>query len=226
MKYEYLLLNALILAGPILFSFDRKVNYVSKWPHAIGASIIVLVPFIVWDVLVTGRHWWFNEKFTSEIALLGLPLGEWLFFITVPFACLFIWEIIVTSRSRQLLTIQKFIPFIAGVAFLTGVWFFFRGLEYTGLVGIAIGLIILLDLIFSTGIVLQKQSYLFLLIVTMLVLIFNGYLTARPVVLYDEQYQLGFRIVTIPLEDFFYGYSLLLLNVIVYEKILRRGYAY
>jgi len=37
-------------------------------------------------------------------------------------------------------------------------------------------------------------------------------------VIYNEVYQLGFRIFTIPIEDLFYGMSLILLNTILFEK--------
>ena len=53
-------------------------------------------------------------------------------------------------------------------------------------------------------------------------LIFNGYLTWRPVVLYSEAYQLNIRIFTIPIEDFGYGYALILLCTILYEYFNRR----
>jgi lycopene cyclase domain-containing protein len=53
-------------------------------------------------------------------------------------------------------------------------------------------------------------------------LVFNGYLTWRPVVLYGEAYQLGLRIYTIPIEDFGYGYALILLCRILYEFLKRR----
>ena len=92
MKIEYLLFNILIISGPLALSFDQRVRYVKHWRRALLASLFTLVPFVAWDALVSGRHWWFNHDFTLSLRILDLPLGEWLFFITVPFACLFIWE--------------------------------------------------------------------------------------------------------------------------------------
>ena len=219
MNHEYLLFNALIVTGPVLLSFDREVRYVSKWIPALLATLGAGIPFLFWDVLVTGRHWWFNPEFTMTSKILGLPPGEWLFFVTVPFASLFIWEIFsvklpVASQSGN--------PTRSAAGLLlviTGIPLFLLNLEYTGLVVSALGLVILVQYLLK--VYLTKRAFLgrYLLILTALIFVFNGYLTARPVVLYDTAYQLNLRILTIPIEDFLYGYALILLAVLIFEKL-------
>jgi len=49
-------------------------------------------------------------------------------------------------------------------------------------------------------------------------LIFNGYLSARPIVTYDPKYISGVKAGTIPVEDIFYGLALVSAIVIIYEK--------
>ena len=100
-----------------------------------------------------------------------------------------------------------------------GVWVFSTGKQYTGSVLFCIGLVGLTDTVLRTGLFLRLKTYIYLGIVTGLILIFNGYLTARPVVLYGEMYQMGYRILTIPIEDFGYGFTLMLFNVMLYEKV-------
>ena len=63
-------------------------------------------------------------------------------------------------------------------------------------------------------------SYLIILIPFLIV---NGFLTAIPVVLYNDAENSGIRIYTIPFEDIFYGMLLFLLNVLIYEKIKPRN---
>jgi len=50
-------------------------------------------------------------------------------------------------------------------------------------------------------------------------LIVNGILTSLPVVIYNAHENIGIRIGTIPLEDFFYFFGLLLMNVLIYEGL-------
>jgi hypothetical protein len=52
------------------------------------------------------------------------------------------------------------------------------------------------------------------------------YLTARPLLIYAANYQLDFRIITIPIEDFGYGLTHIALCNILYEYLkIRTGSA-
>jgi lycopene cyclase domain-containing protein len=50
----------------------------------------------------------------------------------------------------------------------------------------------------------------------------NGFLTAIPVVLYNDEENVGIRLYSIPLEDVFYGMLLLFMNIVIYEKLKNR----
>ena len=178
-----------------------------------------MVPYIIWDVIVTGSHWWFNEKYTLNFRLAGLPLGEWLFFITIPFSSLFIWEIMVSYLEYRVTAKLKWLRLLLLLGFPIGILIYSTGKEYTALVMIFFGLTAVVDLCLKTAIWLQPRTYLYLGIISGLMMLFNGYLTFRPVILYDSSYQLGFRLGTIPLEDFGYGYTLILLCTMLFEKL-------
>jgi lycopene cyclase domain-containing protein len=51
----------------------------------------------------------------------------------------------------------------------------------------------------------------------------NGYLTWRPIVLYNPDFFLGIRLGTIPVEDFFYGYGLITLTCVLWEFFKKRS---
>ena len=218
MRFEYLLFNVVIIAGPLLFGSLRRFYFLDRLKQVFLSIVIIAVPYILWDALVTDSHWMFNERFILGIKIAGLPIEEILFFLTVPFACLFTWDMMTRMfpdvRTNCGLLTQR----ISYILPVLGLWLILTGRQYTGFVLIFLALAVSLDKILGTALIYQRRFYLYLLFIIVFTLLFNGYLTWRPVVQYDEAYQLGFRIFTIPIEDFGYGVSLLFLNTILYEK--------
>ena len=57
-------------------------------------------------------------------------------------------------------------------------------------------------------------------------IIVNGILTGtaleNPIVWYTDNENLGIRLLTIPIEDFFYGFELILLNIFIYEFLNKK----
>ena len=178
-----------------------------------------MIPYVIWDVLVTSSHWRFNTAYTLDFRLLGLPIEEWLFFITVPFGCLLVWETLPDTRLSTRMRSFRHLRTVLYAALLIGIWVFSTGRQYTGLVLCCFGFVGLTDTLLRTDLLLQLKTYVYLAIVSGLILVFNGYLTARPVVLYGEAYRSGYRILTIPIEDFGYGFTLALFNAMLYEVL-------
>ena len=219
MQIEYSLLNILIFIGPLFLSFDRKVNYFQYWSKVFISIGIVMIPFLIWDMAVSGIHWHFNHNFTLPFHFYGMPLSEFLFFLTVPFACLFIWQIIVTNKPIIWINNRIFLYLISIIGIFAFGFFILWGKIYTSIVCFSFTFTIFFDRTMKTNLLSQKRTYLYLLILTGLIFIFNGYLTARPIVLYEPKYLTNIRIWTIPIEDFGYGYTLILLCTIIFEKL-------
>lgn len=95
-------------------------------------------------------------------------------------------------------------------------------MDYTLLVIAGTFIVIVLDFILGTGILKQRLFWVFSSVVTVLMVVVNGYLTWRPIVIYNEAKMLGVRLFTIPLEDFFFGFSLIGLNLIIWEYFNRK----
>jgi len=91
--------------------------------------------------------------------------------------------------------------------------------DYTILVIIGILAVIILDYILKTNVLRKKIFWIYWSLVVVIMLIVNGYLTWRPIVIYNESTMLEFRIFTIPIEDFFFGFSLLGMNIIIWEYL-------
>jgi lycopene cyclase domain-containing protein len=220
LKSEYLIFNIIVLTGPLFFGAMKPFYFMDRVKYTILPIIIPGILFLIWDSSVTYSHWFFNEKYVLGITIFNLPIEEILFFITVPFACLFTWEMIIRrTDEKELVWINKLRPYLYLIIPI-GVWFFISGRHYTGLAISFLGLAILLDQLLNTNLILKRRFYLYLLFILFFTLVFNGYLTWRPVVTYGIDYQLDFRIITIPLEDFVYGTALIFMNTSIYQKII------
>ena len=79
-----------------------------------------------------------------------------------------------------------------------------------------------LDRALGTRVTSRGLYWVFLAVMFGFKVLVNGYLTWRPIVLYGEEFFLGVRVLTIPVEDFFYGFSLITMSVILWEYFSTR----
>jgi len=94
--------------------------------------------------------------------------------------------------------------------------------EYTIIAVIFVVLSLILDRILKTKLTSDKRFWIFWVIMIVISFIINGYLTWRPVVMYSEAQYLGFRLFTVPVEDFLFGFSLVTSNIAIWEFITRK----
>ena len=184
--------------------------------------IIPALLYIVWDIYFTTKGVWsFNEAYITGIKLYNLPLEEVLFFFIVPYCCVFIYACI-RSYFPNLVNKKNadvFLKVLAVLLLITGIIYFDK--YYTGWTFIFTGAFILIiysvrKFFKSFDAVSFLVSYAICLIPFLIV---NGFLTAIPVVIYNDAENLGIRIYTIPFEDAFYGMLLVLMNITLYEKV-------
>ncbi|NLG34321.1 MAG: lycopene cyclase domain-containing protein [Lentisphaerae bacterium] len=219
----YTRLNLLVLALPLALSFDRKVAFWRQWPRVLPAIAAVVAVFGTWDVWKTSQGvWGFNPVYAGEIRLGQLPPGEWLFFICVPYACLFILACVRAYFRDRRFRIPRGAVF-AGAGLLAVAAWGLRGRVYTASVVASVA-IVLAALELAVPATLRSRNFWAALGLTYLpFLVVNGVLTGLPVVWYDDTQILGIRIGRIPLEDFFYSFSMLALAVLVQDRAGRRG---
>ena len=90
MNYLYLLLNVGSLIIPLIFSFHPKLNFYKHWKSFFVAILISSTIFIVWDIIFTiNGVWGFNKEYLLGTDIANLPIEEWLFFLCIPYACIF-----------------------------------------------------------------------------------------------------------------------------------------
>jgi lycopene cyclase domain-containing protein len=216
MKIEYLLFNLIVFFSIILAKiFYRKSSRFNN-PALFISIFIVSIIFIIIDSLVTGYFWNFNSRYILGIKIIKLPIEEILFFITVPFACIFLWinikNIIKNIKSKVCINC-----ILNGLLFPLAAFFWYQKLFYTFSMIVLLIFIIAVDKFIKTELFRQKVFLIYLIIINCFTFIFNLYLTARPVVIYSTRYKTNLNIITIPIEDFIFGICLISLNIIVYE---------
>ena len=206
---RYFWLNLLIIAGPAALSFDQKVTYFKRWP-AVFLSILVVGAFYVgWDIYAAHRgDWGFNSKYLMGKYFFGLPLEEILFFITVPFSCIFIYECVRAYLPKTIIFFPWEVSLILAVLFGAAA-FYFKGRHYTRMVFSVSGGFFFLAGRFGGDMLSSSSFWIAIFISYLPFMITNGILTGLPVVTYNPRAIIGIRITTIPLEDFFYSFSML-----------------
>lgn len=219
MKYTYLLIDIFTVAMPLAFSFDSRVAFYKKWKYLVPAMLITAALFIVWDHYFTlAGVWSFNHKYTLGLDIWSLPLEEVLFFVTVPYSCVFIYENMISYKPKKLLP-EKLWVILLLIAVVFGVLAFSAsGRAYT--LSVTLGMAIFLPLSVWLLSDMHLENFILTFFISILpMLVVNGILTALPVVRYDDLQNCGVRLGTIPVEDFLYGALLLGLNITLYEVL-------
>ncbi len=217
-KYTYLLLDLAVIFFPFVLSFDKKVAFYKTWKSLLLSILIVGAGFILWDIIFTSHKIWvFNPAYVMGIYFFGLPIEECLFFVFVPYSTVFIYACVRAYFKKYYSpgltkTIHWLFILINVVSVILG-----YDKTYT-LVNSCIALLVL----FYLGFVVKwKQLDLFYLAYTICLLPFaicNGILTSWPILIYNDNENLGIRMRTIPFEDLFYNFTMIILWCYFYEK--------
>lgn len=225
-NYLYLIIDLGAISFPFLFSFHPKANFSKKWKHLWLAILIPATFFLIWDEWFTRMGvWGFNPDYILGIYLFDLPIEEVLFFVCIPYACVFTYEAVGFFSKRDY--VKPFTDIITGLLVLTLSIVGFSNLDqwYTGVTFLLFAVFLTLLRALAKPDFLGKfyLAYLFILIPFVLV---NGILTGtgieNPVVWYNDAENLGIRIGTIPVEDTMYGMMLILMNVALFEYFQAR----
>lgn len=214
--YTYLLLDLASVFFPFVLSFDKKVAFYKHWKYLFPSIFITGLFFIIWDIIFTKQGVWsFNEEYITGLYVFNLPIEEVLFFLCVPYACVFIYEVLNAYISSEIIKNHKPITYVfLAITLFLSVFYYDR--TYTV---VNAGACFLLLLIAEFGVKFDKFGRFYLAFFVSLIpfLLCNGILTSWPIVLYNNQENMNIRIGTIPFEDIFYCLSLLLSCVLLMQ---------
>jgi lycopene cyclase domain-containing protein len=215
----YLTLLILSIIFPLVLSFDRKVAFYRHWPALFPSLVVTGALFIIFDIYFARQGiWGFNPRYHSGIVIADLPLEEWLFFIVIPYASIFIHYVIIayfpkaffSDRTSIIITVVLISVLILGVIV---------HLQEAYTLVYFSAMIIVLSVAALANTDLLKKFYMTFLVILIPFSIINGILTgsfiADEVVWYNRLEITGLRIFTIPVEDFTYSFSLILINLLL-----------
>lgn len=226
MSYTYILIDFLTVVVCFAFSFHPKIRFDKHFLAFLKASVLVAVPFIIWDALFTKFGiWWFNTDYTLGLTIFGLPIEEGLFFICIPFACVFTFFCL--DKFFKLDWANAFnntIVFVSVIVCILSA-LLFHDKMYTFVTAVAATLV-LVYLHFIANVEWIGKASLVYLILMLGFFPVNGILTGSglpsAVVNYNPNEFLGIRMFTIPIEDAVYGYTQFLLVLYFFKLFQNR----
>ncbi len=230
-RYLYIYAHLFALIPVLALSFDRKVAFYREWKYLIPALLLVAIPYWIWDIAKTAAGaWGFNPKYYTFL-LLNLPIEEWFFFLTFPFASVFIYLCLNawlpdTAFLRALNRAEKGITTSLIVAFLL-IGLVNWGKAYTVTSFWIAAFLLLWQNLYGSKTV-RLLFYRMLPIATFAFIVvnsvFTGSFTAQPIVVYNPEEYLGIRFLTIPLDDFSYNFGLELAVICLFEWFKNRRF--
>jgi len=216
-KYTYLILNILTIALPFFWSFEKKIYFVRYWRGVFLGIAVMGLFFVPWDVWFTSMGvWGFNERFITGIKIANLPIEELMFFVTFPYACVFLYEVlnyympkpILKPIESKITAALIFISFILSIVFVDRI--------YTFTTFSLLSLFLIWHLLVNRSDFLGR-FYLLFIIVQIPFIIVNGVLTGmftdEPIVWFNNAENMGIRLITIPVDDI--GYNMLMLLIVI-----------
>ncbi|PZU83539.1 MAG: lycopene cyclase domain-containing protein [Chryseobacterium sp.] len=222
MQLTYLLINFFTVIICFMFSFHPRIKFYIHFGAFSMSSLLVATVFIIWDIWFTKMGiWWFNDDYIVGIKVFGLPIEELLFFICIPFSCVFTYFCLDKFFKLDWNPICESIFVIVSIVVYLGLglYFYERIYTFTTFILLSITLFVLYFLLDEDWI--GKASFVYIVLLPGFVLV-NGILTGsgleNPIVNYNSGKFIGLRLLSIPIEDFFYGYSLILWNIYFFRK--------
>lgn len=211
---------------PFLLSFDKKLQFYKQWKYLIPSIVAIALFYIVGDIYFTKIGvWGFNRTHLSNIFLFKLPIEEWLFFLAIPYASIFLHDVLhayFPSFQLPIYVSRRLSIFFFLMALVTLLLYLDKA--YTVYI-LTIFIIIITVSYFDKSDTISRFYCTFLIILIPFVLVngvLTGAFTAEPVVWYDHSENLNLRFITIPIEDFIYGFTMLLGAIMLRNRLKKK----
>jgi lycopene cyclase domain-containing protein len=215
------------IAIPLIYSFERSFRFIRNAKVVFSSLVLVAIPFLVWDALFTAHGvWGFNPEYYLGPKLVGLPIEEVLFFICIPYACVFT-HYALFYYFKDLSLPPKIVKLISALLFLTVLSLAISYKQNSYTVINAIPFLLLIGYSWFKKNNHLSRFYISFAVILLPFFLVNGILTGSfitdEVVWYNPDEIIGLRLGTIPVEDIIYCFSLLYANILIIEYLKRKA---
>lgn len=213
--YFIILLSSFII--PFIFSFEKQIFFIKNYKSVLKSILVVAIPYLIWDeIFAFNKIWGFSSERTVGLKIFNLPIEEILFFVIVPYALIFIYEVINFYLRDKTLQIDKRIYLASAIVFII-FSILFHSKTYTFSQSILTALFFISAFYLKWKILETKNFWILIFISYIPFFVVNYFLTSFPVVWYNQNEIIGFRVITIPVEDFFYHFTLTSFYLLAYN---------
>jgi lycopene cyclase domain-containing protein len=218
----YLILEIFVITIPLIFSFDKNLRFYRNWKSVLLSLILVSAIYIPVDIYFTIHGiWGFNPKYNSGIVFLHLPLEEWLFFLVIPYASMFLHytflyyfpKVMLNNNLSRILSLFFMVLLvIISIKYYSKTYTFINSIILIG--------IFIFALIDKSAIINRYYITFIIILVPFLILstILTGSFMKDEVYWYNNSMTLELRIFTIPIEDTGFAFGLILINLLLIDK--------
>lgn len=226
--YTYILVLLFSAVVPIARSFEKThIHFAGKFRFLLPAMLITSAVFVAWDVMFTKWGvWGFNDDYVMGLYMFGLPIEEWLFFLVIPYVCLFSYEVLNYFVKRDFFGPLAIWLSIAMIALMCWLAIAFSDRLYPLWIGV-FNIVLLAVVGLAWRPVWLGRFYFMFFVILVPFLLVNGILTGsfldRIIVWYNPAENLNIRILTIPIEDAFYAFGMLLMTTALYELLRKKS---
>ena len=117
--YLYLIILISSIFVPFIFTFHKRLKFHHHFKFLAFGLILMLFIFIPWDIWFTEMGIWGLMSIIFLDYTFNLPLEECLFFICIPFCCIFTYHVVWT------LSVDKSFKSMKNTSFILSIILFF-----------------------------------------------------------------------------------------------------
>ncbi len=216
----------IVIAAVSLFLLVKKTNnFLSELKYMLPATIFSGTVLVMLNIrFLRNGIIIFNPAYLTGKNLLNLPIEEWFFLLVISLLSFAIYkQVKIKFEHFEKPNLFLAISLVLLVFFGLIAWFS-REKPVTFFIFFLLSVYLGYTIFRNRFKQHLTKFYIALIISVVPFFLFKGILNSLPVVLYNNEYNLGIQIYGIPVEDFGYFFLLMLINITIFEYLRDRNF--